>query len=135
MQIAALMIHWTKNIERYYVQLPPNCRNANYWTIRTLEESICNDYFVLGGIRTCLGVSTDPMFVWISLNSSPLNLLLVRSHQADRIILKHPIQGRNNVTMERVEPRSCDHGRRKNDAFTLSAMLLPKQIPKFKSQE
>jgi len=42
----------------------------------------------------------------------PLNLLLVRSHQADIIIVKRLIQGRNNVYDEvGVEPRShdCDH--------------------------
>ena len=80
------------------------------------------DYFVIGGIRTCLGVSDDPMFLWISSNSCPLNLLLVRSHQAE-IIIKRLIQGRNNVTRVRVEPRSFDQGRRKNYAFTHSATL------------
>ena len=52
-----------------------------------------------------------------------LNLLLVRSHQAEIIIVKRLIQGRNNVTRVGVEPRSCDQSRRKNDAFTLSATL------------
>ena len=43
---------------------------------RTLH---CNDYFVLGTIRTCLGVYVDPMFnvLWISSNSCRLNLMLV----------------------------------------------------------
>ena len=82
------------------------------------------DYFVIGGIRTCLGVSDDLMFLWISSNSCPLNLLLVRSHQAEIIIIKRLIQGRNSVTRVRVEPRSLDQGRRKNDAFTYSATLL-----------
>ena len=81
------------------------------------------DYFVIRGIRTRLGVSDDPMFLWISSNSCPLNLLLVRSHQAEIIIVKRLIQGRNNVTRVRVEPRSFDQGRRKNDAFTHSATL------------
>ena len=78
------------------------------------------DYFVNGiyCIRTCLGVSDDPMFLWISSNSCPLNLLLVRSHQAEIIIVKRLIQGRNNVTRVWVEPRPFDQGRRKNDAFT-----------------
>ena len=40
------------------------------------------------------------------------------------IIVKRLIQGRNNVTRVWVEPRSCDRGRRKNDAFTLSATLV-----------
>ena len=78
---------------------------------------------MIGGIRTCLGVSDDPMFLWISSNSCPLNLLLVRSHQAEIIIVKRLIQGRNSVTRVRVEPRSFDQGRRKNDAFTYSATL------------
>ena len=76
-----------------------------------------NDYFVIGGIRTCLGVSDDPMLLWISSNSCPLNLLLVRSHQAEIIIVKRLIQGRNNGTRVWVEPRLFDQGRRKNDAF------------------
>ena len=82
------------------------------------------DYFVIGGIRTCLGVSNDPMFLWIFSNSCPLNLLLVRSHQAEIIIVKLLIQGSNNVTRVWVEPRSFDQGRHKNDAFTHSAPLL-----------
>ena len=63
------------------------------------------------------------MFPWISSNSCALNLLLVRSHQAEIIIVKRLIQGRNNVTRVPVEPRSFDQGRRKNDAFTHSATL------------
>ena len=81
------------------------------------------DYFVIGGIRTCLGVSDDPMFLWISSNSCPLNLLLVRSHQAEIIIVKCLIQARNSVTRVRVEPRSFDQSRRKNDVFIYSATL------------
>ena len=60
------------------------------------------------------------MFLWISSNSCALNLLLVRSHQAEIFIVKRLIQGRNSVTRMRVEPRSFDQGRRKN-AFTLPA--------------
>ena len=33
-----------------------------------------------------------------------LNLLLARFHQAEIIIVKHPIQGRNNETSLGVEP-------------------------------
>ena len=84
----------------------------------------CSDYFVIGGIRTSLGVSDDPMFVWISANSCPLNLLLIRNHQAEIIIIKRLIQGRNSVSRMAVEPRSFDQGRRKNDAFIHSATLL-----------
>ena len=81
------------------------------------------DYFMIGGIRTCLGVSYDPMFLWISSNSCPLNLLLVRSHQGEIIIVKHLIQEHNSMTRVRVEPRPFDQGHRKNDAFTHSATL------------
>ena len=67
-----------------------------------------NDYFVIGVIRTCLGVSLDPNVPAISLNSCPLNLLLVRSHQAEIITAKRLIQGHNNVTRVLVKPRSFD---------------------------
>ena len=83
---------------------------------------------MIGGIRTCLGVSDDPMFLWISLNSCPLNLLRVRSHQAKIIIVKRLFKERNNGTRVRVEPRSFDQGRRKNDAFTHLA-TLPTPLP------
>ena len=63
------------------------------------------------------------MFLWISSNSCPLNLLLVRIHQAEIIIVKRLIQGRYNVTTVRVEPKSRDQGRHKNNAFTHSATL------------
>ena len=57
-----------------------------------------------------------------------MNLLLVRSHQAEIIIVKRLIQERSNVTWMRVEPRSCDQSRRKNDAFTQLATLPNKKI-------
>ena len=43
--------------------------------------------------------------------------------QAEITIVKHLVRGRNNVTRMRVEPISCDHVGRKNDAFALSATL------------
>ena len=61
---------------------------------------------MIGGIRTCLGVSDDPMFLRNFLNSSPVNLLLVRNHRAEIFIVKRLIQGRNNKTSVQVEPRS-----------------------------
>ena len=76
---------------------------------------------MLGGICTGLGISNDPTFLWISLNSCPVNLLLVQSHQAEIIVIKRFIQGRNNTTGMGVEPRSCNQRRRKNDTFTHSA--------------
>ena len=76
-----------------------------YWMIRTLFIEVT---LVFGGIRTCLGISTDLMFLCVYSNSCPLNLLLVRSHHATIIIIKRLIQGCNNVTTALIEPRSCD---------------------------
>ena len=56
------------------------------------------------------------MLLW----TCPLNLLLVRSHQAEIITTKPFIQGRNTVAKERVEPKLNNQHRRKNDAFTFS---------------
>ena len=53
------------------------------------------------------------MFLYSS-NFCPLNLLLVRSHQEEIVIVKRFIQERNNVTRVRLEPRSCNQGRRKD---------------------
>ena len=49
-----------------------------------------------------------------------------RSRQAEIIIVKRFIPGRNNVTRMQVELRSCDQGRPKNNGFTLPATLLSK---------
>ena len=83
----------------------------------------CIDCFVIGGIRICIGVSDDPTFLWIFSNFCPLNLLFVRTYQAEIIIVKRLIQKRNSMTRVRVEPRSFDQGCCKNDAFTHSATL------------
>ena len=42
---------------------------------------------------------------------------------AEIIIVKRLIQGRNSVTRVRIEPRSCDQGRRENVTASLSATL------------
>ena len=83
----------------------------------------CIDYFVSGGIRTCLGVSDDPMLLRISSNSCSQNLLLVRSHQEEIINVKRLIQESKSVTRVPVEPKSFHQSCRKNNAFTLSATL------------
>ena len=50
----------------------------------------------------------------------PINLQLILSRHAEIIVIvKRLIQGREDKTRVRVEPRSCDQGR-KNDAFTFS---------------
>ena len=61
------------------------------------------------------------MFRWIS--NSFFNLLLVQSRPQETTIVKCRIQDRNDVTSLRVEPRSRDQGRRKNDVFSLLATL------------
>ena len=53
--------------------------------------------------RTRLGVDHFPSFPVDVLTSSHVNLLLVRSHQAEIIIVKRLIQRRNSVTRVRVE--------------------------------
>ena len=44
------------------------------------------------------------------------NLLLVRFHQAEIIIVKHLIQRRYEETTWELNDQGCDLGRRKNDA-------------------
>ena len=54
------------------------------------------------------------------------NLLLVRFHQVEVIVVKHLIQERNNeawVGDWELNQQPCDHGRRKNDAQNYSATL------------
>ena len=57
-----------------------------------------------------------------------LNLLLFRNHQVEIIIAKHLIQKRKDVTRVGIQPRLCDQGRRKNDAFTLLGTLPTKKL-------
>ena len=106
-----------------HVSYSPVTGQRQTLTVDDPHTFYCDNYFVLGGICTCLGVSSDPMFLWISLNSCPRNLLLVRSHQAEMIIVKSLIQGCNNLTKVQVEPSLCDHDSPRNDAFTLLATL------------
>ena len=77
-------------------------RQRQTLTVERPAHFECNDYFMLGGIRTRLGVSSDLMFLWISSNSYPLNLLLIQSHQAEIVIVKRLIQGCNSATGLRV---------------------------------
>ena len=41
---------------------------------------------------------------WLNFLVTSFNLLLARFHQAEIIIVKHLIQGRNNETRLRIEP-------------------------------
>ena len=44
------------------------------------------DYFVLGGIRTCFAICSNPKFLRISSDSRQLNLVLVRSRQGEVVV-------------------------------------------------
>ena len=63
-----------------------------------MAEALC-----LGRIQTRLGVAFVFEFPF-EFSSDFFNLLLVRFHQAEIIIVKHLIQGRNNATRVGVEP-------------------------------
>ena len=103
--------------------LPPLCGRP---CVRRLPDDPItfhsNEYFVPGGIRTCLEVSSDPMLVYF-FEFLSTEFAAGRSNPAEVIIVKRLIQGRNNVTRVRIQPKLCDQCRRKNDAFTLSATL------------
>ena len=71
-----------------------------------------------------VGVFSHPTLQWISSNSYQLNLLLASSHQAEIIIVKRLIQGRNNLARVGVEVRSCHHGI--NNFFALSTTTCHK---------
>ena len=73
------------------------------WCIFILLSRESDGALCFGRIRTRLGVDHFPSFPVGVLTSSLVNLMLVRSHQAEIIIVKRLIQGRNNVTMVRVE--------------------------------
>ena len=82
--------------------------------------------FYFGRIRSRLGVDLFPSFPIHVLTSFRVDLLPIQSHQTEIIIVKHIIQGHNNVTRVRVELRSCNLGRLKYDALTLLATLPTK---------
>ena len=73
------------------------------WCIFILLSRESDGALYFGRIRTRLGVDHFPSFPVDVLTSSHVNLLLVRSHQAEIIIVERLIQGRNNVTRVRVE--------------------------------
>jgi len=54
-----------------------------------------------------------------------VNLLLVRSHHAEIIVVKHLIQVHKNTKRVEVETRlrDCDNDRQKNGALTLSSTM------------
>ena len=94
---------------------------ANYWMIGTLFIAVTTS--CLEESAPCYRIFQDPMFLRIFSHSWPMNLLLVRSHRAEIIIVKRLIHGHNKVTRVRVGTRSCNQSRRKNDLSTLSATL------------
>ena len=85
--------------------LPPPCGRP---CVRRLPDDPItfhsNEYFVPGGIRTCLEVSSDPMLVYF-FEFLSTEFAAGRSKPAEVIIVKRLIQGRNNVTRVRIQPK------------------------------
>ena len=96
---ASLSSDWASTAGRL---LGPNWKLID-WCIFILLSRESDGALCFGRIRTRLGVDHFPSFPVGVLTSSQVNLLLVRSHQAEIIIVKRLIQGRNNVTRLRVE--------------------------------
>ena len=130
------------NILRLSFNLQFNAYSQNYFT--NCCSAVGNLQSMKGRMRVIRNWQVLNYFLWdnkllvniqfpvISSNSCPLNLMLVRSHQAEVIILKRFIQECNNVTRVHVEQRSCDPGHCKNNTFTLSVTLptnLTQHVP------
>ena len=97
LQHMSLMIAYPRNIEAW-----GSCWLVG-WCIFILLSRESDVELCFGRVRTRLGVGHFPSFPVDVLTCSHVNLLLVRSHQAEIIIVKRLIQGRNNVTRVRVE--------------------------------
>ena len=83
--------------------------------------------FVLGGICTCIGVSSDPVFLKFDfLEFLSTEFVACSKPPSRKVIVNRLIQGRNDVTTVRVEPKSSDQGRRYNDAFALFGHTVQK---------
>ena len=104
-------------------------------TLTTGRSAHRNKYIVFKGIcsslvQTHLRVSCD-LYNFLS-KSCHQFCCLFESHEVEliEILVKHPIQGRKNVTRVGLEPRSCNQSHRKNHVFALLAMLLtsPKAV-------
>ena len=67
----------------------------------------CDNYFVLGGICTSLRVSSIPISREF-LRFLATKFVACSKPRAEIIIVKLPIQGRNNVTRVWVEPTLCN---------------------------
>ena len=73
------------------------------------------------------------MFFRLNFASDFLNLLLVRFHQAEIIVVKYLVQGRNNELGWELNRQSCEHYRRKNDPLNHSATLATDISPTYNS--
>ena len=79
--------------------------------------------FYFGRIRARVGVDLFPSFPIDVLTFFHVNLLPFEGQQAKIIVVKHLIQGHNNVTRVRVEPRSCNQGCRKYNHYFFTVVL------------
>ena len=120
------LLFWSSTVSLVIGQLLTLTSDSSHFSL------LC---FVFGGVRFCLTVSSGPMFLWIPLNFCPMNLLLVRSHQAEINHRIASIQRRNDMARVGVEPRSGVQSRRKNDTFTLGRCLPTYLRMKFRSSD
>ena len=94
---------------RVQVVLCEHDKNINLWKgsidflISSWHEKATEALYI-GRIQTRLGVVFASEFSGLSFASDFFNLLLVRFHQAEIIIMKHLIRGRNNEAWIGVEP-------------------------------
>ena len=108
-----------KSNEFININFPNSLQLTVGWSVAALSSCIEKAMVSLGlgQIRTSFGRDHFTRFFVAIRLLSHVALLLVRSHQAETIIVKRLIQRRNIVTRVRVEPRSCNRSRGKSDAF------------------
>ena len=98
-------------VAHIYPPVTKQRKTLTYWTIRTLFITTTTSW--LEESTPAKGFPMIQCSCGFFSNSCPLNLLLVQSLQAEIIIVKHLIQGHNNVTRVQVESRSFDQSHRK----------------------
>ena len=84
----------------------------------------CINYFVVGGIRSYLGVSNVPVHFFAFLSTE----FAVGSKPPSRDNHRKVSSLRTQQRGQGAGHRSCDHGRRRNDAFALAATLDSREM-------
>ena len=136
-QISVLHLgSWLKMISWFMLSRTDKVRLLSAWSLNTtlcfqaLIDPYSSSTHEEATVALLFWTNPHPLRSWPfskfygwRLTSSHVNLLLVRSHQAEIIIEKRLIQGRKHMTTVRAEPTLCSRGHRKNDAFAFSATL------------